>query len=42
MRGVNNREGTRGQTPANVMRADENTGSKTAATRDGGLKMTLM
>lgn len=42
MSGVNNREGMRGRTPANVMRADENTDSKTAATRDSGLKMALM
>lgn len=42
MRGVNNRGGTRGSTPADVMRADENTDGKTAATRDGGLEMGLM
>lgn len=42
MRGVNNRGGTPGSTPADVMRADENADSKTAATRDGGLKMGLM
>lgn len=41
-RSKQSRGGTRGSTPADVMRADENTDSKTAAARDGGLKMGLM